>query len=467
MSPLLLGILAFVAVQMAIGIAVSRRIETEDDYLLAGRRMGPVLTTGTIFVTWFGAETCIGAAGDVYANGVSLATAEPFAYGLCIVLMGIVFAGVLWRRRITTLADLLRERFSPGVERTAAIVMIPTSVLWAAAQVRAFGQVLASTSEVDLTLAVGLAAAVAITYTAFGGFLADAMTDVFQGAVLLTGLFAIAAGVLAELGAAGVVEAVGRQPLTLLPEGSGALDLAEAWAIPILGSVLAQELVQRACAARSARVARGSAIAAGGLYVAVGAIPVLLGLVGAGLIPGLEEPEEVLQRLARDHLGPVLFVVFSGALVSAILSTVDSTLLVSSALLSHNVLVPLRGGMSERGKVRLARAGVVGFGVLAWVLALHAESVYAIVQEASAFGSAGILVVVVFGLFTGVGRAPSAYAAILAGVGVYVGATAAGAPHPYLASLAASLAGYALLGRAGAGSPAGRGRSLPRGAPAE
>jgi hypothetical protein len=94
--------------------------------------MGPLLATGTLFATWFGAETCLGGAGAAYADGVSLATAEPFAYGLCIVFLGLVFATRLWNLRLTTLADFFRVRFAPSVERVAAVLMIPTSLLWAA-----------------------------------------------------------------------------------------------------------------------------------------------------------------------------------------------------------------------------------------------------------------------------------------------------------------------------------------------
>jgi Na+/proline symporter len=60
--------------------------------------------------------------------------------------------------------------------------------------------------------------------------------------------------------------------------------------------------------------------------------------------------------------------------------------------------------------------GVAVFGVLAYFMALYAEGVYALVEQASAFGSAGIFVVVAFGLFSGRGGARSAFAALIAGV---------------------------------------------------
>ena len=63
MNPLVTGIAAYIVLQFGIGLWVSRRIRTEDDFLVAGRSLGPGVTTFTVFATWFGAETCVSAAG--------------------------------------------------------------------------------------------------------------------------------------------------------------------------------------------------------------------------------------------------------------------------------------------------------------------------------------------------------------------------------------------------------------------
>ena len=78
MTPVLIGIFVYILAQLGIGILVSRRITTEDDYLVAGRSLGPVVATFTVFATWFGAETCISAAGAVYDRGLAGGSADPF-----------------------------------------------------------------------------------------------------------------------------------------------------------------------------------------------------------------------------------------------------------------------------------------------------------------------------------------------------------------------------------------------------
>jgi SSS family transporter len=454
-SWLLLAILAYVSFQLAIGFWVSRRIRTEDDYLVAGRRMGPLLATGTIFATWFGAETCLGGAGEAYASGISLGTSEPFAYGLCVVFMGLVFAARLWKLRLTTLADFFRARYSRGVEQLAALLMIPTSLLWAGAQIRAFGQVLSSAGGIEVELGITLAAGIVIVYTACGGLLADAITDLVQGACLVLGLGVILFGVVGASGGwEATLRAIDPERLALMPADTSALAVLEAWCVPILGSVVAQELVVRVSASRSSRVARGSALAGGFAYVLVGCVPVFLGLAGAGILPGLEEQEAILPELARHHLPAVGYALFAGALVSAILSTVDSTLLVCSSLLSHNLILPRLRGASERAKVRIARIGVVSFGLFAYGLAHLGGSVSALVEQASALGSAGLFVILLLGLSTRRGGAPSAYAALFGGLAAYVGASASQAELPFLLSLAAAFAGYALFSVLGTRAPA-------------
>jgi Na+/proline symporter len=214
--------------------------------------------------------------------------------------------------------------------------------------------------------------------------------------------------------------------------------------------MIAAELVTRMLGSRSAMIARNATVVGGVAYLAIGLMPVTLGLMGATLLPGLEEPEQILPALAQTYLPTVLYVLFAGGLVAAILSTVDSALLAASALVSHNVIVQVRPDLSERTKLRLARGGVALFGLIAYMMALRAERVYELVESSSSFGSAGIVTVVTFGLFTRIGGRGSALAALLGGVGTWiVGAYVLVLPYPYLACLGAAAAAYLLAAALG------------------
>lgn len=440
----LLGVLTYVSLQVVFGLYASRRVKSEEDYLLGGRAIGPTLATFTVFATWFGAETCIGAAAQAYGGGLTAIAVEPFGYGLCLLLMGAAFAGPLWRLRLTTLADLFRHRFGSSAERLSVLLMVPTSILWAAAQIRAFGQILAATSGIEVGSAVALAAGVVILYTTLGGFLADAVSDLVQGLVLAAGLVILAVAA-ALSGPATDLLTLPAERLKLAAQDSSTLDLLELFAIPILGSVFAQELVARVVAARSPGVARRSTLAASAIYLWVGLIPVALGLSAAAGGLELDHPEQLLVKVAENTLPVGLFIVFAGALVSAILSTVDSALLVSGSLVAHNLVLRIWPTASERRKVLINRSAVIASGLIAYTLTFSHDSVWDLVIEASGFGSAGIFVVVVFGLYTRFGGRLSAIASLSTGVLTWIWAAhIAAVDHPFLTSLAAAFAGYVL-----------------------
>jgi SSS family transporter len=396
----LLGISVYVVGMIAMGFYFSKRIKTNDDYFLGGRSLGPGLATFAIFATWFGAETCIGTAGAVYRNGLSSIHADPLGYTICLLIMAIFFAKILWEKKITTIPDLFRTRYSPAAEKMAAIILIPGSIIWAAAQVRALGQIIHSTTDFGPMLAVSIAAVVVIIYTMSGGMLADAYADFIQGIAIIVGLFFLIAVIVWDMGGVSVALSKISHERLSFTGGAGMSGLTllgklELWLVPILGSVLTQELVSRVAASRSQKIAYHSTLRAAGLYFIVGCIPVIIGLLGTNYLPNLADSETLMPVLAKQHLNYFCYIVFVGALVSAILSTVDTTLLASSALLSQNLIYPSFKNLSDRKKVVIARLGTFAAGVISYVIAYSSESITELVETASSLGGPSILVVTI------------------------------------------------------------------------
>ena len=181
------------------------------------------------------------------------------------------------------------------------------------------------------------------------------------------------------------------------------------------------------------------------MYLLAGLIPAVLGLCGPYLVTGLEDAEQVIPELARLHLGTGAYVLFAGALISAILSTVDSTLLAGSALLTHNIVLQLRPDLSDRARLLWSRAGVFTLGIIAGIIALLSDSIADLVSFSSSFGSAGIFVVGTLGLFTNVGGVASALAALITGMVVWaVGAFVLQWQTPYTIALVAAFCAYLL-----------------------
>ncbi len=416
MTPELIGIFLYLIAQVLVGIWVMKRIRSESDFFLAGRSLGLGLATFSIFATWFGAETCIGTSGAVYTDGLSGSRADPFGYTICLILAGILLAMPLWNRKLTTMGDLFRQRYGRKTELIASLLMIPTSIIWASAQIRAFGQIVSASSPINLELAMSIAAIVIIVYSVLGGLLADVITDFVQGISLIVGLAVMLVVVLLNL-PEGWTAAFTPDRTTFISPDESFLSQFDSWLIPILGSLTAQELISRMLATRTAEISRRATFIGAGVYFLVGSIPLFLGLLGPSLLPSLAEPEQFLVTLAHNKLGLVLGILFSGALVSAIMSTIDSALLAAGSLASHNILPILRGReLSERGKVVSARLSVAAAGIVAWVLALGSESIYGQVELASSFGSSGIVVVCLFGLYSTRGNGTVALFSLLTGV---------------------------------------------------
>lgn len=449
MNYLFLGLGLYLLVQLLIGFVITRHVLSSTDYFVANRRLGYVLTVFGIFATWFGAESVVATTGEVYRKGLSGATADPFGYVIAFFLMGALFARTLWQRNIVTLADLFRERFSPMIEKVAVLLMVPTSVAWAAAQLRAFGHVLSVTGNIELDTAITIAGCVIVIYSSAGGMLADAVHDVIQGTVLIIGLVSLLVMI---LGLPGEGTTLGRElsvaSMTTPRSGRQSwLDTLELLTLVICSSVVAQELVSRIVSSRSQAVAQRSFFIAGSLYGVIGLIPITIGIVAPKIIPGLPDPEQALSIIAKQYLPPIGYVLFSGALISAILSTTDCTLLAGGSVLARNVFVLHESSFSGKQQLLLSRALVGGLGCLAYIIALHTESIFQLVKDGTAIGSTGLLVAMLTALHTR--HIPNQYAALgalLTGISSWcILQYVLHYSYPYLLSLALSASMYAIV----------------------
>jgi SSS family solute:Na+ symporter len=206
---------------------------------------------------------------------------------------------------------------------------------------------------------------------------------------------------------------------------------------------VAVELISRFLGARSAEVAGQGTALGGATYLVVGLIPVFLGLMAPHSIGTVADTEQIVPRLAEVFLPGVLYVAFVGAIISAILSAVHAALHAPASQISHNIIVRLVPGLTDRGKLWCVRLTVMALSVVAYLLSVTSNRIHDLVETASAFGSAGVFVTALFALFTRFGGAASAYASVAAGMLVWAaGKYAAGLGTPYLLGLLAALIAY-------------------------
>ena len=417
MSALTIGLIAYIILQMGIAYWASRKIAGDSDYLVAGRRLG-VFTLGvSLFATWFGGETVMGASAAIANEGLAGARAEPVGYALCLVASALFVAGAMRAKGYMTLADFFRERFGKRAEVTAALVAIPTSIIWAAAQLIALSALLSAVTDLAVTATLLGAGTLVIAYTLMGGLLGDVVTDLVQTIVVLAGLLIMMVLLLQRTdGLANGLALIDPAQYVLVPPGESWIERIDAFAIPILGSIVAQEMIARFLGARTAKTAVRGGLLAGGLYLLFGAFPLVFGLIGAGAGFDPAAGDLYLPLMAAELMPSALFVVFVGALFSAVLSTVDSALLAVSGLASENLYGRLRPNANPQEKLIAARALTVVAGLAALIVAFSGDSIYGLVELASSLGSAGLFVSLLIGLHFRFGGEWSALAALAAGL---------------------------------------------------
>ncbi len=434
-------ILLYVAAQIALSVWAGRGAKSDADYLVAGRSLGTFAVGMSVFATWFASESLIATSGDVARDGMAGARAEPFAYALGLFAIALFFAYRLRAGAFITIADFLRDRFGAGTEGLAAVVIALSATTWSAAQLFAFAVILSGASGVDFTTALVGATLLVMTYTLFGGLAGDVVTDIVQGIIILVAITILFALMVSAAGGPGAMwAALPPAKLTFALPGESWVDLAELWLIPIIGTMVSQEAIARTLGAKSPEVARRGAMIGAGIYLVAGLIPVSLGLFGPQLGLTLGADEAYLPSLATALMPPWLYVIFTGALISAILSSVDSALLAVSAVVTESGYKRLNPNASPLALLRAARGATVGAAAVAAWLAAQGESLRDLVLDASAI-AAVLAVPIIMGL-AGIGRGTrAAVAAIAVQVGVLgVLDWGLGVPGAFLWMLASGLA---------------------------
>ncbi len=376
----------------------------------------------SLFATWFASESLIATSGEVARDGLAGARAEPFAYALGILAIALFFAHRLRSGGFITLADFLRSRFGPATETCAAIVIAVSATTWSAAQLFAFATIIVSASGLDFTTALVGATLLVMTYTLFGGLAGDVVTDIVQGIIIVVAILILFALMVSAFGGLGTMAAAAPPTIwSFTTPGESWVERLELWLIPIAGTMVSQEALARTLGARSPEVARRGALWGAGIYLTVGLIPVSFGLFGPALAPVLGvtfgADEAFLPSFATALFPPWMAIIFTGALVSAILSSVDSALLAVSAVVTESGYKRLNPNASPFALLRAARIATVGAAAAAAVLAAQGESLRDLVLDAGAI--AAVLAIPIIAGLAGSTARRAALGAIAVQAGVW------------------------------------------------
>ncbi len=438
---LLAGICIYTCLILGIGWFSSRRIHNVEDYLVAGRRLPLWMATGTLLATWFGAGSSMGVAAQVYdKNGGGLfgVVADPFGASLSLILAGIFIVGLLRRNMCYTVTDIIEKRFGKSAGIYASFWMLPVYIGWLGAQIIGLGTILFVVTGIDVWYGMIIGTAVVLIYTYAGGMWAVTLTDIVQVTVIIIGLCLLLPEVMDMAGGwNGIFAEVPESDLTLFPPADNietfTYNLGQ-WIIMGLGCMVGQDLVQRSLASKNEKVAVTSSILSGFIYLALALVPITIGFAARVILKdippeamGSNLENQILPRMAILGLGnihPVLLTIFLAALVSAIMSSADSSLLAASSLFSNNIIKPLCKNISEKCLLVIARVSSVVIILAAAWLALSVESIYSLMTHSWASQLVIVFTPVIGALYFKKADSMCCWGGMITATAVWIGYTA-------------------------------------------
>ena len=385
----LVGIVAYLAILVYIGALASRRMKDVRDYYAGGKNMGFWVVAFSARATGESAWLLLGLTGmgaTVGLQSMWVVAGEVVGVGGAWLLMSRRFKRLTDRYDSLTIPDYLESRFRDHghvlrIASAGALVVFVT--IYVSAQIDATGKAFESFLDWNYYVGIAVGFAVVLAYVVSGGFVAVVWSDVFQGALMGLGLVALPVVALVYAGGVGpVVDGLSAQDPSLLQFslGEGSEVLATLALLLIgLGFLGSPQIFVRFIALRSEdEIGRGAAVAILWTLLAdTGAV--LTGMLGRHLLvsPGgdmgaLGSGGEAVLPLLVEHLMPALIVgLFIAIVLSAIMSTVDSLLVVASSAVVRDWYQKVRAPQTpDDALVGKSRVATVALAAIALAIAL-------------------------------------------------------------------------------------------------
>jgi len=374
----------FLAVLIVITLWSRRESNSMQGYYVAGKQLPWWVVAFSTNATGESGWLLLGLTGMAYLVGV---------HALWVVageVIGIALSWMVVARRLKratdeygsiTVPDYLESRFNDRrhVLRLISIAIILLMVgAYAAAQMVAAGKAFGTFLNMDYRWGVGLGALVTVVYTATGGFKAVAYTDVLQGVLMLLALVLIPIAALNHLGGWSEVSAqLAAMDASLLdpmgPHGwtvAGIVAVASFLAIglPFMG---VPQLMVRFISIRSEQEVFKAGVVSVVCIALFDLGAVMIGLCGRVMFPDLADAETILPQVSAALFPPIINGLVMVVVLAAIMSTVDSLLILASSAVVRDYLEKVRNYSQD--DQRLARIGqwvTVIIGVFATLVAL-------------------------------------------------------------------------------------------------
>ncbi|WP_053362569.1 sodium/proline symporter PutP [Bacillus sp. FJAT-27251] len=410
--PTLISIIIYLAGMMLVGIIAARKTSDLTDYVLGGRRLGGGVAALSAGSSDMSGWLMLGLPGAMYLGGMSEIWL-PIGLSLGAYLNWQFVAKPL--RVYTevsndsiTVPDFFENRFrdhSKVLRVISAIVILVFFTFYTSSSLVGGAILLENSFGMDYTVALWVGAAVILSYTLFGGFLAASWTDFIQGILMFLALIIIPVVAIQELGGwSETVQQVGSIDSSYLNVYSGTTAIGVisllAWGLGYFGQ---PHVLVRFMGIKSTKeIPKARLIGMVWMIVSLfGAV--FVGFAGIAYFADapLKNSETVFIMFSQVLFNPWVAGFLLAAILSAIMSTVDSQLLVSSSALANDFYKAIfRKDASQKEEMIVGRIAVFGIALIAILLGYNPESkVLELVSYAWAGFGAAFGPVIILSLF--------------------------------------------------------------------
>lgn len=413
---------------IGIGVWSTKRSKNEEDFLVAGRRLGPTLYAGTMAAVVLGGASTVGAVGLGYQYGIS-GMWLVFSIGCGLLLLSLAFAAWINRLEVYTVAQMFELRYGPGASLLTGIVMAAYTFMLSVTSTVAYGTIFGVLFELDRVPAILLGGGVVIAYSVLGGMWSITLTDFVQFIVKTIGIFFILLPIL-------LVKAGGWEGMhTALPETAfsithiGTQTIVTYFVVYFLGLVIGQDIWQRVFTARSEGVAKWAGFTSGVYCILYAFAGALIGMCAKVLLPDIEVRDTVYPTIVEYALPAGIAGLVMAAALSAIMSTSSGALIATATVVKEDIVEKLAGPKAgavatpqgERDEVRHSRIYILIFGILMIAAACVVRGVVEALTIAYDILVGGLMVAIIGGFIWKRGTIKGALASIIAGTALTLG----------------------------------------------
>nr|WP_167953024.1 sodium:solute symporter [Brevibacterium marinum] len=322
------------------GIWGRYKAKNQDDFLVAGRRLGGWLYTGTMSAVVLGGASTIGGVGLGYTSGLS-GMWLVFSIGLGIILLSLFFAPKIQKLEIYTVSQMLELRYGKGSRLVSGAIMTAYGLMISTTSTVAYATIFHALFDLDKFWSVLIGGGIVILYSMLGGMWSITLTDFVQFFIQTIGIFLIMLPiVLSKSG--GITELFASLPAEQTsPVGIGWEAVLGYILVYTLGLLIGQDIWQRVFTARSPGVARWGGLSAGVyclLYAVAGA---LIGMAATKIVPGIEVQDDVFVAVVDAAMSPLMGGLVLAAALAAMMSTASGSLMAASTVCRQDIVEPL------------------------------------------------------------------------------------------------------------------------------